>query len=81
MLRRLQGEGSGDLPTGGTDAGLGGNGSGGGAGVGGAGLAVTGSEAFETTVTVCRRPDRRAQTLRRNPNLFDTRKFEYVATS
>lgn len=38
MLRRLQGEGSGHLPTGGTGAGLGGNGSGGGAGVGGAGL-------------------------------------------
>ncbi len=38
MLRRLQGEGSGQLPTGGTGAGLGGNGSGGGAGVGGVGL-------------------------------------------
>ena len=38
MLRRLQGEGSGHLPTGGTDAGLAGNGSGGDAGVGGAGL-------------------------------------------
>jgi hypothetical protein len=35
MLHRLQGEGSGHLPTGGTGAGLGGNGSGGGAGVGG----------------------------------------------
>ena len=29
MLRRLQGEGSGHLPIGGTNAGLGGNGSGG----------------------------------------------------
>ncbi len=38
MLRRLQGEGSGQLPTGGTGAGLGGSGSGGGIGVGGAGL-------------------------------------------
>lgn len=43
--------------------------------------AVTGSVAFETTASVYRKLGKRAQILRRNPNLFDTRKSECVATS